>query len=107
MGYSAFQSRSELTRSERSAAATARAARAAREFLHTALRDGLRSLTLLVLADAGQARREPSWGEPARLSLPHGVQDGLTAALGAAVTDTPDTAPLCTLLRCAGPSTAV
>ncbi|MFI9322060.1 hypothetical protein ACIGXI_20050 [Kitasatospora aureofaciens] len=68
--------------------------------------DGLCSLTLLALADAGQARREPSWGQPARLSLPRGVQNGLTAALDAAVTDTPDTAPLLTLLRCAGSSTA-
>ncbi|MFC6596171.1 M48 family metallopeptidase [Kitasatospora paranensis] len=94
-----FEIADRLPKSAEAAAATGRAAR---EFLRPALRTALSRTALLALAEAGLARWEFSWSAPAELRLPDGVAEALPAALGAAVTDTPDTAPLRALLAGAG-----
>ncbi|MEX0168670.1 M48 family metallopeptidase [Streptomyces sp. LMG1-1-1.1] len=85
-----------LPMSEEAAAATGRAAR---EFARTSLRRELARLTTAVLAKDGRARWQLSWSEPASLHIPDGYADALPAALDAAITDHPDTAPLRTLLK--------
>ncbi|PBC78066.1 Zn-dependent protease with chaperone function [Streptomyces sp. TLI_235] len=94
-----FDLAARLPRSEQSAAATGRAAR---EFLRPVLRTALSRTAVVALAEAGLARWEFSWSEPAELRLPGGREDELPAALDAAVTDTPDTGPLRALLAGAG-----
>jgi len=95
----AWELAAALPRSEQSAAATGRAAR---EFLRPQLRAALSRLTLISLTEAGLARWELSWSGPPAFRLPDGLSAGLDVALDAAVTDTPDTAPLRALLTAAG-----
>ncbi|MFB6837333.1 M48 family metallopeptidase [Streptomyces sp. NPDC056361] len=82
-----------------SAEADAATGRAAREFARSSLRRELARLTTTVLATDGRARWQLSWSEPASLHIPDGYADALPAALDAAITDQPDTAPLRTLLK--------
>ncbi|MEV4614454.1 M48 family metalloprotease [Kitasatospora sp. NPDC049258] len=86
----------------RSAAATAATGRAAREFLRPALRAGTARLVVLALAESGLARWELSWSAAPALVLPEGMAETFDAALDAVVADTPDTAPLRSLLVAAG-----
>ncbi|MFD8594481.1 M48 family metallopeptidase [Kitasatospora sp. NPDC059646] len=93
-----------LPQTEESAKATGRAAR---EFRRPLLRKALMSLTVFGLASQQLARWELSWSRPAALVLPGDLADRLPAALDAAVADTPDTAPLRTLLtEAAAPAAA-
>ncbi|WP_236240249.1 M48 family metalloprotease [Streptomyces sp. CC228A] len=84
-----------LPKSEEAEAATGRAAR---EFARPVLYRGLRGLVVCELIARGDARFELSWSGPAELRLAAGYDDGLDAALEAAVDDRPDTAPLRALL---------
>ncbi|MER5635936.1 M48 family metallopeptidase [Kitasatospora sp. NPDC002227] len=78
----------------RSAEAAAATGRAAREFARPRLGGALADLAVLALAEAGRARWEFSWSTAAVAHLP----EGLSEAVSAATTDTPDTAPLRALL---------
>ncbi len=78
-----------LPKSEEAEAATGRAAR---EFARPVLYRGLRGLVVCELIARGDARFELSWSGPAELRLAAGYDDGLDAALEAAVDDRPDTA---------------
>ncbi|WP_030672578.1 M48 family metallopeptidase [Streptomyces rimosus] len=74
--------------------------RAAREFLRPALECGTQSLAELALVEAAGARWALSWSTPPRLWLPEerDLTEPLAAAVRAALSDDPDTAPLRTLL---------
>ncbi|MEV6108782.1 M48 family metallopeptidase [Streptomyces sp. NPDC051940] len=95
-----------VDRLPKSAEAAAATGRAAREYARPLLRSGLKSLAVLELVDSRQAWWELSWSAEAALRLPQGYEERLEAALDAAVSDTPNTGPLRTLLphRAATPS---
>ncbi|MFD4655232.1 M48 family metalloprotease [Kitasatospora sp. NPDC058444] len=95
----AWEFTDRLPKSEKAAAATGRAAR---EFARPVLREELGHASVVALVEAGLAGWELSWAGPAELHLPDGFADGFDAALDAACTDSPDTAPLRALLAGAG-----
>ncbi|MFD5033918.1 M48 family metallopeptidase [Streptomyces sp. NPDC058220] len=90
-----WQLAEQLPASEEARAATGRAAR---EFARPALRRGLSQLVATEFAQAGRAHWQLSWTESARLRLPEGYEESLSAALDAAVADQPDSEPLRKLL---------
>ncbi|MQY14857.1 Protease HtpX [Streptomyces sp. RB5] len=88
----------------KSAEAASATGRAAREFARPRLRSGLKSLTVLALVDAQQAWWELAWHTEAVLRLPQGYEQRLDKALDAAVSDTPNTGPLRTMLPQSAPA---
>ncbi|MFB7613494.1 M48 family metalloprotease [Kitasatospora sp. NPDC056181] len=91
----AWEFTDRLPKSEQAAAATGRAAR---ELARPMLRGALAHTVLLALAETGRAGWKLSWSGPAELRLPDGFAESFDAALDAASTDQPDTAPLRALL---------
>ncbi|MER6288133.1 M48 family metallopeptidase [Streptomyces sviceus] len=70
----------------------------ARNFIRPKIFDGLAGLVHLRLVESGQARPDIAWSGQPGLSLPESWEEGMDAAIDAAVADTPDTAPLRALL---------
>lgn len=70
----------------------------ARNFIRPALWDALAGLLHLHLIAQGAAHPDTGWSGRPGLALPDAWETGFDAALDAAVADTPDTAPLRTLL---------
>ncbi|MFF4895264.1 M48 family metallopeptidase [Streptomyces sp. NPDC001068] len=70
----------------------------ARNFIRPEIFDGLAGLVHLRLVESGHARPDIAWSGRPGLLLPEPWEKGLDDAIDAAVTDTPDTAPLRALL---------
>jgi hypothetical protein len=70
----------------------------ARNFIRPKIFDGLAGMIQLRLAAAGQATPDIAWSGRPGLALPEAWEKGMDDALDTAVADTPDTAPLRTLL---------
>jgi len=70
----------------------------ARNFIRPKVFDGLAGMIHLRLAAAGQATPDIAWSGQPGLALPAVWEKGMDDALDAAIADTPDTAPLRTLL---------
>ncbi|MGW3661986.1 M48 family metallopeptidase [Streptomyces sp. NPDC005141] len=70
----------------------------ARNFIRPRIFDGLAGMVHLHLARSGRATPDIAWSEPPGLALPEEWEKGMDDALDAAVADTPDTAPLRSLL---------
>ncbi|MFI9809244.1 M48 family metallopeptidase [Streptomyces sp. NPDC052301] len=70
----------------------------ARNFIRPKVFDGLAGMVHLRLTDAGLARPDIAWSGRPGLALPEEWEKSMDEALDAAVADTPDTAPLRTLL---------
>ncbi|WP_037608086.1 M48 family metallopeptidase [Streptacidiphilus rugosus] len=82
----------------RSAEADRAKGRPAEESARDALRGLLKRLALLGLLDQGRASYVLTWDEPLHVHYAPGVEESLSTALDAAVTDAPTTAPLRALL---------
>lgn len=70
----------------------------ARNFIRPKIFDGLAGMIHLRLAASGQATPDIAWSGQPGLTLPAVWEKGMDDALDAAIADTPDTAPLRTLL---------
>ncbi|AZP15345.1 peptidase [Streptomyces aquilus] len=70
----------------------------ARNFIRPRIFDGIAGLIHLRLAESGDAVPDIAWSGQPGLILPESWEKGMDDAIDAAVADTPDTAPLRTLL---------
>nr|WP_059193673.1 M48 family metallopeptidase [Streptomyces antibioticus] len=70
----------------------------ARNFIRPRIFDGIAGLIHLRLADSGHVAPDIAWSGQPGLILPESWEKGMDDAIDAAVADTPDTAPLRTLL---------
>lgn len=70
----------------------------ARDYIRPRIFDGIAGMVHLHLAEAGQATADIAWSGLPGLALPEAWENGMDDAIDAAVADTPDTAPLRTLL---------
>ncbi|MBE8472092.1 M48 family metallopeptidase [Streptomyces justiciae] len=71
----------------------------ARNFIRPRVFAGIAGLIHLRLAESGHAAPDIAWSGQPGLILPEAWEKGMDEAIDAAVADTPDTAPLRTLLR--------
>ncbi|MFF1927692.1 M48 family metalloprotease [Streptomyces sp. NPDC058228] len=78
----------------------------ARNFIRPKIFDGLVGMVHLRLTRAGHAAPDIAWSQRPGLALPKEWEKGMDDALDAAVADTPDTAPLRTLLAGLDPVSA-
>lgn len=70
----------------------------ARNFIRPRIFDGLAGMIHLRLAESGHARPDIAWSDQPGLILPESWEKAMDNAVDAAVSDTPDTAPLRVLL---------
>ncbi|MEU9479272.1 hypothetical protein [Streptomyces sp. NPDC048191] len=79
----------------------------ARNFIRPKVFDGLAGMVHLRLVDAGQAAPDIAWSGCPGIALPEEWEKSMDDALDAAVADTPDTAPLRSLLAGVTPAWGV